>query len=315
MPEFPIFPEQASTIASRIDSIYFVLIGLSLAFAVPIAGFIIFFAIRYRQGQKVNRTKRLYDSFKLEFAWSFIPLLLALGIFGWSATVYYQYASAPADALEIYVTGKQWMWKVQHPSGRSEINELHVPVNQPVKLIMTSQDVIHSFYVPAFRVKQDVLPGRYTNLWFEANKVGEYHLFCAEYCGTDHARMTGTVVVMEQTAYERWLAGGATGGEQQQPQQPLAEQGAALFQQQGCASCHAAGSQVGPPLEGLFGKQVELQNGSTVEADEAYIREAILDPQARIVAGYSNVMPTYEGRIDEDGLLQLVEYIKSLEDN
>jgi cytochrome c oxidase subunit 2 len=203
--------------------------------------------------------------------------------------------------------GKQWMWKAQHPLGKSEINMLHVPVNQPVKLIMTSQDVIHSFYIPAFRVKKDVLPGRYTELWFEATKTGEYHLFCAEYCGTEHSQMIGSVVVMEQLEYERWLSGNVAG-------ESMAAAGQRLFEQRGCASCHAGTSDArGPALAGLFGKEVQLEDGRTVTADESYLRESILNPQAKVVAGYSPVMPTFEGQISEEGLLQLVAYIKSLE--
>ena len=298
MTDFPFFPEQASTIAVQIDAIYFVLIGLSLAFAVPVAIFIIFFAARYRQGRPVDRSRPLHESFKIEFAWSFIPFLLGMGMFSWGAFVYYNYSRPPADTLDIYVVGKQWMWHIQHPSGKSEINDLHIPVNQPVKLIMTSQDVIHSYYLPAFRVKQDVLPGRYTTLWFEATKTGEYHIFCAEYCGTDHSVMGGTVYVMEQIDYQRWLSNDAGNV-------PLEVAGQRLFEEQGCASC-------GPSLAGIFGQQVKLQDGRTVVVDEAYVRESIVNPQAKIVAGYTPVMPTFDGLISEEGLLQLIAYIKSL---
>jgi cytochrome c oxidase subunit 2 len=273
-----------------------------------IAGSIIFFALRYRSGRNVDRTGRINESFKIEFSWSFIPFLMAMGIFTWSAVVYYNYASAPADALEIYVIGKQWMWHAQHPSGKTEINSLHVPVNQPVKLIMTSQDVIHDFYIPEFRVKQDVLPGRYTTLWFEATKTGEYHLFCAEYCGTEHAKMGGSVFVMDELEYQRWLIGAAG--------QSMAEAGKALFEQRGCISCHSEqpGS-IGPHVAGLFGATIELADGRTALADEAYLRESIVEPQAKVVAGYPPIMPTYDGIISEEGILQLVAYIKSLESN
>lgn len=306
MTDFPFFPEQASTIAVQIDAIYFVLIGLSLAFAVPVAIFIIFFAARYRQGRPVDRSRPLHESFKIEFAWSFIPFLLGMGMFSWGAFVYYNYSRPPADTLDIYVVGKQWMWHIQHPSGKSEINDLHIPVNQPVKLIMTSQDVIHSYYLPAFRVKQDVLPGRYTTLWFEATKTGEYHIFCAEYCGTDHSVMGGTVYVMEQIDYQRWLSNNAGNV-------PLEVAGQRLFEEQGCASCHTGqpGAR-GPSLAGIFGQQVKLQDGRTVVVDEAYVRESIVNPQAKIVAGYTPVMPTFDGLISEEGLLQLIAYIKSL---
>jgi len=307
MDEFPFFPEQASTIATQIDAIFFVMLALILIFAIPVAGFIIFFAINYRQGRTVNRSKQIHESLKVEFTWSFIPFLLTMGIFSWSAVVYYNYATAPVDALEIYIIGKQWMWQAQHPSGKGEINQLHIPINQPVKLIMTSQDVIHDFYIPAFRVKQDVLPGRYTSLWFEATKTGVFHLFCAEYCGTDHSVMGGSIVVMEQNEYQNWL-GGDSG-------EPLAVVGGRIFEQRGCTSCHAEepGAR-GPSLLGIFGKTVQLQDGSSVLVDEAYLRESIVNPQGKIVAGYGSIMPTYEGIISEEGLLQLVAYIKSLEE-
>jgi len=308
MTDFPFFPERASSIAAQIDALYFVLIGLSLAFAVPVAIFIIFFAIRYRRGNAVNRTKILEESFKLEFAWSFIPFMLGMTIFGWGAFVYYNYATPPQDTLDIYIIGKQWMWQAQHPSGKSEINDLHIPVNRPVKLIMTSQDVIHSFYIPAFRVKQDVLPGRYTTLWFEATKTGEYHLFCAEYCGTEHSLMGGTVYVMEQSDYQRWLSGSAGN-------QPLEVAGQQLFQQQGCETCHSGQPDArGPSLTGIFGQEAQLEDGRTVEVDESYLRESIVNPQAKIVAGYAPIMPTYDGLLSEEQLSQLIAYIKSLEE-
>ena len=309
MSDFPFFPEQAPSIAAQIDALYFVLIGLSFAFAVPVAIFIIFFAIRYRRGQVVNRTKILEESFRLEFAWSFIPFVLGMTMFSWGAFVYYNYSVPPEDTLDINVIGKQWMWHVQHPSGKSEINDLHIPVNRPIKLIMTSQDVIHSYFIPAFRVKQDVLPGRYTTLWFEAIKTGEYHMFCTEYCGTEHSRMGGTVYVMEQSDYQRWLSGSA-GNE------PLEVAGERLFQQQGCETCHSGqpGAR-GPSLAGIFGEEAALEDGRTVAVDEGYLRESIVNPQAKIVAGYAPIMPTYDGLLTEEQLLQLVAYIKNLEEN
>lgn len=308
MGEISFFPENASTMASRIDMMYFVLIGLSLAFAIPIAIAVIVFAIRYREGSEVDRSKPIYESLKIEFLWTFIPFVLAMGIFVWSAIVYFDYASPPKDTLDIYVIGKQWMWQIQHPLGKREINELHVPVNRPIKLIMTSQDVIHSFFVPAFRVKQDVLPGRYTTLWFEPTKVGEYHLFCAEYCGTDHSRMTGKVIVMEQAAYEEWLGGPATGTE------TMAEAGERLFEQQACGSCHTETENArAPSLVGRFGGMTALQGGQTVPFDEAYVRESLLQPEAKLVAGYDAIMPSYEGSISEEGILQLIAYLKARE--
>jgi cytochrome c oxidase subunit 2 len=305
----PIFPDQASTTAAQIDSIYFVLLGLSLVFAVLIAGFSIFFGIRYRKNTNVDRSNPVHESMLLEFSWSFIPFVLAMGIFGWSALVFVDIYSPPEDALEIYVVGKQWMWHIQHPLGKSEINELHVPIDQPVKLILTSQDVIHSFYVPAFRLKQDALPGRYTTMWFEATKPGEYHLFCAEYCGTDHSRMIGTVIAMEPQDYQSWLSGGGSG-------ETMAEAGERLFNDNGCISCHAAaGGGIGPSMVGLFGTERMLESGSTVVADEIYLRESIIDPQAKIAAGYQPVMASYDGVLSEGGILQIIAYIKSLNDS
>lgn len=304
--DFPLFPDQASTIASGVDAVYFLLVGLSVFFAIAVFFFVFFFAIRYRRGSNVDRSKLIFESSKLEITWSFIPFVMAMGVFAWGAVAYFNLYRPPVAAMDIYIVGKQWMWKAQHPEGPSEINELHVPVNQPVRLIMTSQDVIHSFYVPAFRVKQDVLPGRYTSIWFEATQPGTYHLFCAEYCGTDHSIMGGSVIVMNQADYEQWLAGGATG-------LSMAQAGEALFQQLGCQTCHQAdGNGRGPSQVGIFGKEVELDSGQKVVVDEEYLRESIINPQAKIVAGYSAIMPTFKGQISDEGLQQIVVYLKTL---
>jgi cytochrome c oxidase subunit 2 len=304
--DFPLFPDQASTIASGVDAVYFLLVGLSVFFAITVFFFVFFFAIRYRRGTNVDRSKLIFESSKLEFTWSFIPFVMAMGVFAWGAVSYFNLYRPPVAAMEIYIVGKQWMWKAQHPEGQSEINELHVPVNQPVRLIMTSQDVIHSFYIPAFRVKQDVLPGRYTSIWFEATQPGTYHLFCAEYCGTDHSIMGGSVIVMNQSDYEKWLAGGATG-------LTMAQAGEALFQQLGCQTCHQAdGKGRGPSQVGIFGEEVELDSGQKVVVDEEYLRESIINPQAKIVAGYAAIMPTYKGQISDEGLQQIVAYLKTL---
>jgi cytochrome c oxidase subunit II len=227
-------------------------------------------------------------------------------MFAWSADLYYQNSRPPSNALDVYVVGKQWMWKLQHPAGQREINELHVPVNRPVKLTMTSEDVIHSFFVPAFRVKRDVVPGKYTSVWFQATQTGEYYLFCAQYCGTSHAVMGGRIVVMEAPDYERWLAGAAK-------DISLADAGAKLFAQLGCNSCHAADARGrGPSLDGKFGTTEKLANGESVLVDEAYLRESIVFPQAKIVAGYPPIMPTFKGLVTEDGIVQLIAYLKSL---
>jgi cytochrome c oxidase subunit 2 len=277
-----------------------------LFFAITVFFFILFFAIKYRRGSKADRSGLVFESSKLEFTWSFIPLVLALTVFVIQAKAFFDLYRPPIEALDIYIVGKQWMWKAQHPEGQEEINELHAPLNRPVRLIMTSQDVIHSFYIPAFRVKQDVLPGRYTSIWFQATKPGTYHLFCAEYCGTEHAEMGGSVIVMPEAEYQQWLAGDSGNV-------PLAQAGEAAFQQLGCATCHQAAEQGrGPSLVGLFGQEVQLESGQTVKADEEYLRESIINPRAKIVAGYPSIMPTYQGQISDEGLQQIVAYLKSL---
>jgi cytochrome c oxidase subunit 2 len=329
MRDFPLFPEQASTFAGPIDLLYWVLIALSLIFGGVLPFIILYLMVRYhRSNQKVSRLNQVHSNLTLELGWTIIPLILVMGVFFWGAFLYIQIRTPPDDTLEVYVIGKQWMWHAQHPNGKRENNELHVPIGRPVKLIMTSQDVIHSFYIPAFRVKQDVLPGRYTTMWFEATQEGEYHLFCAEYCGTEHARMGGRVVAMSLSAYEQWLV---TPGEVILPDgsegsapvtvpgpaqgDPMALVGGQLFANLGCASCHRDdGAGVGPSLINRFGYEEQMADGSTVVADEAYIAEAILNPQARIVAGYQPVMPAYAGQLTEDQVNQLIAYIKSLSD-
>ncbi len=303
---FRLFPEQASTIAGSVDALLLFLIGVSALFAGLIFLMVIVFAIKYRRRSEKERPRPIHGSLALEILWTVIPLGLTMVMFGWGAWLYFTMSRPPADAVEIFVVGKQWMWKLQHPDGQREINELHVPVGRPVKLTMTSEDTIHSFFVPEFRVKKDVVPGRYSTVWFQATKPGEYHLFCTQYCGTNHAKMIGRIVVMEPAAFEAWLRGAVTGIS-------LAAAGEALFQQKGCAGCHLPdGKGPGPSLVGLFGKQVKLSTGGTVIADEAYIRESILDPLAKIVAGYQPIMPPFKGLLGEDQLLQLIAYIKSL---
>ncbi len=302
----PLFPEQASTLAPRVDALLFFLLAVSTFFTLLIAGCIVVFAIRYRRRPGNEVAEQVHGSDRLEIAWSVIPLLLCLVMYVWGAQLYFAAASPPPDALEVYSVAKQWMWKFQHLSGPREINELHVPVGLPVKVLMTSQDVIHSLFVPAFRVKQDVLPGRYTQLWFQATTPGTYHLFCAEYCGTLHSGMIGQVVAMEPADFQRWLAGGTAASP--------AVAGEKLFADLGCVTCHSAGAQARcPDLAGLFGRTVTLTTGQTLTADEGYIRESILTPGAKIVAGYENIMPTYQGLVNEEGVLQLITYIKSLQ--
>jgi cytochrome c oxidase subunit II len=309
---FPLFPDQASTVATSVDELYYFLLAVSVFFSLLICILIIAFAVKYRRRSDNERPPVILGNLRLEILWTVIPLGLTMVMFVWGAKLYFVTYFPPTDALEINVVAKQWMWKVQHPEGRAEINELHVPAGQPVKLIMTSQDVIHSFFVPAFRVKKDVIPGRYTSLWFEATKPGAYHLFCTQYCGTQHSGMVGRIIVMEPTAYSAWLSGGGvttTGG----GGASMASAGEKLFQRLGCVSCHAANdSGRGPSLVGLLGKTVQLQGGGSVTADENYIRQSILEPQAKLVAGYPPIMPTFKGLISEDGIMQIIAYLKSL---
>jgi cytochrome c oxidase subunit 2 len=248
----------------------------------------------------------IHGSLALELLWTIIPFLICMVMFAWGAKVFFQLYRAPAGAMEVYVVGKQWMWKVQHMDGHREINELHVPIGRPVKLIMGSEDVLHSYFIPAFRVKADVIPGRYNMLWFIASKPGRYHLFCAEYCGTNHSGMIGSIIAMEPTEFQAWLAGGT-------PSDTPAEAGAKLFQSQGCIVCHSPGARIpAPMLTNVFGNPVTLQGGSTVIADEAYLRESIVNPQAKVVDGFQPLMPTFQGLASEEQLLQLIAYIKSL---
>jgi cytochrome c oxidase subunit II len=303
---FSLFPDQASTMAPRVDALFYFLVGVSIFFGVLISVLIVVFAVKYRRRSEDERPAAVRTDMRLEILWTVIPLGLTLVMFFWGAKLFFITYDPPADSLEIAVVAKQWMWKAQHPEGQSEIDELHVPVGRPVKLTLTSQDVIHDFFVPAFRVKKDVLPGRYTTLWFEATRPGEYHLFCAQYCGTQHSGMTGRIVVMAQAEYQSWLSGGATGVS-------MATAGQRLFQQLACNTCHLEkDTGRGPSLIGLFGKRVKLQDGRSVTADEGYIRESILNPQAKIVAGYQPIMPTFKGLVDEDGILQILAYLKSL---
>ncbi len=303
---FPVFPDQASTMAARVDMLYFFLVGVTVFFSVLIAGLIVYFGWRYRRRHDAEVGRAVRASFTLEVLWTGIPLLLTMVMFFWAASVYYSMGAPPPDTLDIYVVGKQWMFKFQHPGGQREIDELHVPVGRAVKLTMTSEDVIHDLYVPAFRIKADVIPGRYTSIWFTATRPGTYHLFCAQYCGTKHSGMVGQVVVMEPADYATWLAGGSGEGS-------MASGGEKLFQDLGCVTCHRPDGQGrAPTLQGLFGHQVQLTSGQVVTADEAYLRTCILTPGGTGVAGYQPIMPSFQGRISEDQLLQIIEYIKSL---
>ncbi|HTK38286.1 MAG TPA: cytochrome c oxidase subunit II [Pyrinomonadaceae bacterium] len=302
-----IFPEQASSFAWQVDLLYFYLILVSIAFTVPIVLAMFYFGIKYREKQKFVSGADIHGSMTLETIWSIIPFMVSMTIFLGGAIVFYNQYTPPKDAMEIYVVGKQWMWKLQHGTGQREINELHIPVGRNIKLTMTTEDVIHDFYVPAFRTKADVVPGRYTYLWFNATKPGKYHLLCAEYCGLNHSGMGGWVYVMEQRDYDNWLSGNASG------QTPV-EMGKDLFETKlGCASCHEGGpGQRGAHLENIYGTDVKLVGGGTVKADDDYIRNSILNPSSQVVEGFQPIMPTFKGQVTEEQLNALVAYVKSL---
>lgn len=303
----PLFPDAASSFAWQVDALYFYLIAISVFFTVIIVTAVITFAIKYREREKFATPPEIHGSIPLELFWSFIPFVISMTIFLGGAIVYYNQYKIPEDTMEIYVVGKQWMWKIQHGTGQREINELHIPVNRKIRLTMTTEDVLHDFFIPAFRTKADVVPGRYTNMWFEATKPGKYRLFCAEYCGLNHSGMGGWVYVMEQKDFDNWLSGNLS------DQTPV-QAGEDLFKNKlGCASCHAGGqNQRGAVLEGIFNKEVKLVGGQTVIADEAYIRNSILNPAGQIVEGYQPIMPTFKGQVTEEQLVALVAYIKSL---
>lgn len=301
---FPLWPQRASSTAGNVDALFIFLLIVSGLMTLLIFISILYFAARYRHRKGIP-AEQIEGSTPLELTWTIIPLGVFMVIFAWGAIVYFQSRTPPRDATEVYVVAKQWMWKIEHAEGQREINELHVPVGRDVKLIMTSQDVIHSFFVPAFRMKQDVLPGRYTVAWFRATKAGRYHLFCTQYCGTQHSGMIGDVVVQEPADYEAWMSGGTTG--------PLSATGEKIFAELGCVTCHRMdGTGRGPNLQGVFGKPVALEDGRVVTADENYIRECILDPGAKRVKGFQPIMPTFQGLVSEEQVNALVAYVKSL---
>lgn len=301
----PLFPEAASTFAGDVDALYFFLIAVSAFFSLLIAVLVIFFAVKFRRRSPGEVGAPITGSLALELLWTIIPLVISLVIFVWGAWVFLDLARPPRGSMEIFVVGKQWMWKVQHPDGQREINELHIPVGRNVRLTIGSEDVIHSYYIPAFRQKIDAVPGKLTTMWFNASKAGTYDLFCAEYCGTKHSGMIGKIIAMEPDDYEQWLSGGSGA--------TPAASGAKLFADLACNTCHKPDSGGrGPVLHGVAGKPVQLADGSTVVADDNYLRESIMNPQGKIVAGYQPLMPTFQGLVSEEGLLQLIAYIKAL---
>ena len=305
---FPIFPESASTMSPRVDALYFFILGVTIFFTMLVALLILVFSVKYRK-EKHPVPVQIHGSIPLEIFWTLVPLGIAMVIFAWGALLFFQQKHPPKSAMTIYGIGKQWMWKFQHPGGQREINNLHVPMGVPVRMTLISQDVIHDFFVPAFRTQMDVLPGRYTELWFEATKPGTYHMFCNQYCGTKHSAMVGEVTVMPYDDYQQWLRGAGAFGS-------LATEGQKVFASMGCPTCHTGADNArGPNLYNLYGRLERLQDNKTVTVNEAYIRESVLNPSAKIVYGFQNIMPTFQGQLNEDEMIDLIEYIKSLSYN
>ncbi|NUR53625.1 MAG: cytochrome c oxidase subunit II [Acidobacteria bacterium] len=303
---FPFFPQQASEQAAQVDAVYFFLVAVAGFFGLLIALLVVAFAVKFHRKREDQVGYAIHGSIALELLWTIIPLGITMVMFVWGAQLFFHLTRPPKGAMEIYVVGKQWMWKVQHMDGAREINELHVPVGRPVKLIMGSEDVIHSFFIPDFRVKADVIPGRYNTMWFTASQPGRYHIFCTQYCGTKHSAMIGWVTAMAPAEYQAWLGGGSASGS-------MADAGAKLFQDLACSTCHLENGQGrGPVLRGAFGKQVDLEGGATAVMDDAYVRESILRPTAKVVRGFQPIMPPFQGLVSEEQLLQLIAYVKSL---
>ena len=302
---FPIIPEQASTIAMRIDIYFYMLCVLCTVLTLGTFFTMIFLAVKFRKVEGEDRPSVPLENLALELTWTIGPVFILMGLFVWGTWIYADYLNEPEGGIEIDVVAKQWMWKVQHSNGMREVNDLHVPIDIPVKITMTSQDVLHDYYIPVMRIKQDVVPGRYTRLWFEATKTGEYHIFCAEYCGTEHSYMIGTVTVMTQEDYALWLEGG--------PKLSPQEAGEALFNQMGCITCHSGREDArGPSLTGIFGQEVVLLSGGTVPRDDEYLRESILESNKKIVTGYTPLMPSFQNQLNDEDVINLIAYIKSL---
>ena len=306
MDQFRLFPPEASSTAGEVDALYFVLIAISLFFIAVVFVPIVFFCFKYRRGSKADRSNPSSGSNLVEVGWTTLPMLMGLCLFAWGAIDYFRIERKPDNAIQVQVVGKQWMWKIQHAEGKREINELHIPLNQTIALTLTSQDVIHSFFVPAFRVKQDVVPGKYTSQWFKPTRVGEYHIFCSQYCGTQHAQMIGRVVVMQPQAYALWLKTG-------EQAESIVRAGERLFHDRGCSGCHSPNSQFHAPLlQGLYRKPVPLADGTMVTADDQYLRDSILQPGKQITAGYANIMPSFSGHLTEEEIMQLIAYVKAI---
>jgi cytochrome c oxidase subunit 2 len=305
---FALFPPEASKIAADTDALYFFLVLISLVGMAIVTLLVVLFSVLYRKEKNPEATQ-IEGSTLLEATWTIIPLALFMVTFVWGALLYFRIYNPPTNAMNIYIVGKQWMWKAEHPGGQHEINALHIPINRPVQLTMISQDVFHSFSIPAFRVKREVIPGRYSTVWFEATQAGTYHLFCTQYCGTLHSGMIGEIVAMKPDEYEAWTAGSTSGAS-------LSQNGERLFASLGCNSCHSGNADAhGPSLAQVYGGTLQLANGSSVTVDDAFLRDSILNPTMHQVAGYAPIMPTYQGQVSEEGLIDLVEYIKNLNSN
>lgn len=314
--DLPFFPPQASSVAADVDLLFAALTANWILFMIAVFMAVIWLVVKYRKGQKADRTNPPVHSTLIEIIWTVVPLIIAMGLFGWGVAVFLNLRNVPHNAMQIEVVGKQWMWKLQHPEGRWENNELHIPVGRPIKLLMTSEDVIHAFFIPAFRVKMDVIPGRYTKMWFTATKVGSYPLYCAEFCGTLHSQMTGVVHVMEPADYEAWLREGSNAGQ-------VVAAGERLFHQHGCSGCHGPNSSVrAPMLDGIFGKTIAVQTpkggvpleqvpAHTIVADHVYLHDSILLPEKEVAAGFRPIMPTYKNRLSEADVLKILSYLRS----
>lgn len=305
---FAVFPPEASTIAPYADALYFALVGMTITGVLLVLSMVLVFSIRYRKDRHPEAVQ-MEGSTLLEATWTLIPLGIFLVFFVWGALLYFRIFNAPPNSMNVYVVGKQWMWKAEHPGGQHEINALHIPAGRPVQVTLISQDVFHSFSIPAFRVKREAIPGRYTTVFFQATKPGRYHLFCTQYCGTEHSGMVGWIYVMSPSDYRAWAAGNTSGAS-------LAQNGERLFAVMGCNACHAGNAQArGPNLYGLYNSRVRMTDGTTMVANEGYLREKILNPSLHVPAGFVPIMPNYQGQISEEGIIELIEYIKSLNSN
>jgi cytochrome c oxidase subunit 2 len=303
-----LFPREASTVAPWMDTLYLFLLGMTLTGLALVGALILYFSVRYRRAKSPVATQ-IEGSTLLEATWTIIPLGIFLITFVWGALLYFRIYTPPPNSMNIYIVGKQWMWKAEHPGGQHEINTLHVPTGRPVQLTMISQDVFHSFSIPEFRVKREVIPGRYSTVWFNATTPGTYHLFCTQYCGTNHSQMIGDVVAMTPADYDKWTKESTSG-------MSLAQNGERLFASMGCNACHTGAANArGPNLAGVYGTRLTLTNGQQVLVNDAYLRDAILNPSEHVTAGYNPIMPTYQGQISEDGLIDIVEFLKTLDSN